>query len=581
MMYRFTDIEPTINRICPSSNLDLDGNVLFQSPYVYLQAAGSDESDDSVRGFHLRWDLLRDLGENHLPKGDYSAVGGAYPTTIGYNRPDDYVRIYKTEFTTAYYIDVDFSVVPSSRTEVGLTRSWRYNGFIPVSGAPSNTTDVEVVFTNRAKYDIVKSTIDPAVNPLAFIQAYDDIIEVRALNKKCFSARFTITNLATNLRYETISIKDDLDPDTRYISCRKTVSFGSNETIYCDNMEYIRFDYDSDSAPSNIRLITYDDYILGKNLSGGWSTLDQFALDDGNADTNTAVFKRLEDSVNYSVDGRWRKYNEPDVNAAGEFRVSVPNYQNRWTMVEGLKEAVTTYLDVSKTDLKAVVTHTNDDPVVNDSQMDISYLDMLNFVALDYHVARMLGLGHIDHDATADEEHKFIYLMKYVTDAALEPGETPETKKHIYMTLPTSVADHRLPPAPVQKDITYGVYGDNKTGTPTLLTTPDGYNPYGPTRYINIHREEFEFEKPFESFYARPDDFCLCSETETVLFGLEYAEEDIVTANRLTDRRLVMIQPGRIREDFLKLLRFQIRNQIWFMFMKKPHPEFTTMLYIA
>ncbi|NVK64986.1 MAG: hypothetical protein HWE22_10385 [Flavobacteriales bacterium] len=525
-----SDLTYVENRICPSTSLQLEGNVMFQSPYIYLDAAGSDQSDDSVEGFHLRWDLLRNLGETHLPKGDYSAAGGSYPTNIGYNREDDYVRIFKTPFNMAYYVDVNFSVVPDVITEVGLDRVWRYNSFQPIAADPSFTTDVEVTFENRAQYDMTRVNHNPSTSPANFVSNYLGIITVRIVDKLFFAAEFTLGQGASNLRVETVKISDPLDVETRKVSTRKVLTFATNETIFCDNVDALRFDYDGDSVPTKIRLIAYDDFIYGKNIEGAWSYINQFALDDGNTDTNASVFKRLEDDTLYNLDGKWRKYNEPDVNAVGEFRVNVDNYKSRWTMTEGLKEAVVTYLDTSITDVKAVVTHTNNDPIANDSSMDISYLDMLNFVSLDYHVARMLGLGHIDFNDTSSEEEQFVYLMHYVTEAQLEQ-EAPDTVQHYYMTPPISKEDHKLPPVPVQKPVTYGIYVDNHTGSPTLLTDEQGYNPYGASRYIQINREEFQFEKELETFFENSTQFSLCSQSVAVLLGLEYAESLISDGN--------------------------------------------------
>lgn len=528
-----TEVAPTELKICPSDNLDLGGNTLVQSPYIFLQAAGSDETDDSVKGFHLRWDLLRNLGETHLPKGDYSTT--TYPTTIGYNRADDYVRIYKTEFKEDYSVEVNFSNAPDSLIESGATREWVYQNLVAVNTVPTNLTDVVIRFNDIAQYDALRTSIDPATNADDFIENYTGIIEAQTVGKFMFALEFTLgvqaQNQVDSLRLETVSLQDTLDDTTRNITCRKTLSFGNTDPLYCDNIEFIRFDYQN-AYPKKLKLYAYDDFILGTNTKGDWGLLGSYALDDGNADSNSEVFTRLEDSANYALDGTWRKFNEPDVVLPGEFRVSVPNYQARWTMVEGLKEAVETYLDASKTDLTATVAHANNDPIVNDSEMDISYLDMLNFVSLDYHVARMLGLGHIDDDSNANPNKEYIYLMQYITEAQLEDEIPALTVQHFYMTPPLSIIDHKLPPNPVQQDITYGIFGENcGTGTPTMLTGPGGYNPYGPTRYINIHRGEFRYELPFEGFYASTEEFCLCEETQPVLMGLEYADDDPITPN--------------------------------------------------
>ena len=50
--------------------IPIDNNLQLQSPYLYCQAAGSDGSDDTETGIHLRWDFLHELGENHIAKGN-------------------------------------------------------------------------------------------------------------------------------------------------------------------------------------------------------------------------------------------------------------------------------------------------------------------------------------------------------------------------------------------------------------------------------------------------------------------------------------------------------------------------------
>lgn len=527
-------VSPTELKICPSDNLDLGGNNLFQSPYIYLQAAGSDESDDSVKGFHLRWDLLRKLGETHLPKGDYSTLPGAYQTSIAYNRADDYVRIYKTEFKKDYGVEIDLSNAPDSLVESGATREWIYQNLIPINTLPTQLTDVRVNFQDTAQYDALRTSIDPATDSIDLIKNYTGIIDVRTVGKFKFSVSFTIgvqnQNQEGGIRLETISLGDTLDNTTRTISCRETLTPQKNDPVHCENIEFIRFDY-VNAYPQKIRLCTYDDFILGTNSKGDWNLLGQFSLDDGNTDASQNVFKRLEDSAAYTVHNKWRKYNEPDVNAAGEFRVNVNNYQDKWTMVDGLKQAVETYLTASVTDVTATVTHTNSDPIVNDSEMDISYLDMLNFVALDFHVARMLGLGHIDHDASVSSNKEFIYLMHYVTEAQLENESPVLTMQHFYMTPPLSIVDYKLPQVPIQEELTYGIYVNNHTGSPSLITNAAGYNPYGPSRYIQINRGQFNFERPLENFYQSGIEYCLCHETIPVLLGLEYADDTIAVGN--------------------------------------------------
>ncbi|MGL5892781.1 MAG: hypothetical protein ACRC3B_23005, partial [Bacteroidia bacterium] len=118
------NVDPQTEAVCPtpgSGGVTLTGNPRSQSPYIYLQNAGSTGADKTVPGFHLRWDLLRRLGEEHLPKGNL-VTKPAYATSIAYNRPDDFVRIYKMPFTADYGVQVSFTTAPSVLNENGAVR---------------------------------------------------------------------------------------------------------------------------------------------------------------------------------------------------------------------------------------------------------------------------------------------------------------------------------------------------------------------------------------------------------------------------------------------------------------------------
>src|ERR1041385_8600817 len=79
------------------SKVDLTTNPQYQSPYTYLQAAGSDQSDGTAGGIHLRWDFFKSLGDNHIAKGNL-AQSPPYQTAVGYNKPNDFIRIFRTQY---------------------------------------------------------------------------------------------------------------------------------------------------------------------------------------------------------------------------------------------------------------------------------------------------------------------------------------------------------------------------------------------------------------------------------------------------------------------------------------------------
>ena len=496
---------------------DLDmKRALIQSPYIYLQTVGSTKADDSAAGFHLRWIFMRSLGDQHLPKGELAAPGGPYPTNIAFNRPNDFVRIYKTDFTPDFGITVDFVKPPSTVIEIGSARSWLY---LDIASSTGLTTDVLLRFTNKVQYDFLRQTIDPLSDPQQFLSSYTATIELRPSGKMFFYLDVSMRERGgpnPGMRLETISLPDRLDPTTRQISSRRFLPAGTSNGLIGENWEYLRFDLNH-AVPMRMYLIPYEDYISGIQARNGWAFWKDFSLDDGKGDGNMQVFNRLEEPGNYDIDRQWRKFNEP---TADEFRVNVENYRKRWTMPDGVGEALVTYLDKSRIDPLANVQLPNADPQTNTSETEISYLLMLNFAGLDFHVARMLGFGAIDPGQGQQEGRRQVYLMQYHTSASLE-GEPAHMVSHIYMAPPIATEDHRLPHQPEVLPVVYGLSADACGGT-TSLTDTNGYAPFADVRFINLHRKPFIYELPFEPFYAHPQLFDLFRNTQTILFGVEY-----------------------------------------------------------
>src|SRR5216117_2283571 len=84
-------------------SINIQNNLRLQSPYLYCQAAGSDGSDGTKSGVHLRWDLMRELGYNHIPKGNLAG------SSVGFNKPEDFVTLYRAPYTTDRMTIVDFT----------------------------------------------------------------------------------------------------------------------------------------------------------------------------------------------------------------------------------------------------------------------------------------------------------------------------------------------------------------------------------------------------------------------------------------------------------------------------------------
>ena len=730
-------------------------NPLFQSPYSYLQAAGSNGSDGSAAGIHLRWDFLRTLGDEHMAKGNLSTVP-PYSTTSGFNKTDDYINIYRVAYNNEYTVIIDFSQAPDTIVDTTTNKEWDYTGFTPVPFDTNVVTDVKVKFLDVAEYDTLKATVDPSLNPLDFVKQYTGIMEISTVGKLMFKGKFDLKEIDPGTPDESFKIEsisavhhkfDEADDQRLFVSSRKTMErmdHKDDRTLICENIEFFRFQ-NAGAYPFKITLSTYEDHLIGENGkgdgAGSWELVGKFSLDDGNSDGNAEVFRRLEDIPNYLIDRRWRKYNDAD-SLNGEFTVKVQNYQNKWLDPEGLKNAVIEYLTLSTTDVQALATLSSDDPTDQASAV-ISYLDMLRIVSLDFHVSRMLGLGHIDKSkgraegdqdggdtqglldfindlsnsskdvgnalddaaplsepvliaaidreqplsdkdmkkvllstskltgnvlhATIDREvpvsdktlksvmsdnaplsdevllalinkdpaisantledimednsplsdevllalinrdpqmsdskladimednsplsdnvlvelinsslsvakledvlldntplslvvedaltnrqpsmpqkkidnilnstfvagdykkRKCIYVMEYVTLTQLEDIVLePQTTTHVYMSLPTDKLDFRLPPEPFLKPVSYGLTLDNKSGSPTELTDPNGYTLFADERIVNLHRTPFIFERPLGEFFDDRTMFDICGETPPVQYGIEYKED--------------------------------------------------------
>jgi len=526
------------------SKVDIIKNPLIQSGYTYLQAVGSDGADKTVPGRQLRWDFLRTLGDGHIAKGDY-AIQKPYESKNGFDREKDYVKIYRAEFTEKkFFVKIDFQKVPTKENKTPTTREWFYT--LPVNGLPGVTTDVVVRFMDIVQYDAIRAT-QTNLNTLTFLAQYTGIIEVEPQSKLSFYFEFTLKinrangrNPAGYLRTESVCIPDTIEPSTKQVNCRKKhtpTNTNNSAKIICENIQYIRFDY-VNTELKELDIITYIDYITGVNAqgaSGGWGLVGDFALTTDDVVMQTRFMQPDVDGSTLTT--HWPKFND-SVPATGEFCVNHKNYYNRWRRpgysfdpintanndVYGLQNAVHTYLEKSVNDPQAIVSLPSVDP--NDPQVQtLSFLDMLKLVSLDYHIARVLGLGHIDKAKNQGDKIPYIYCLEYKTFVELEsPLNTQLERTHVYMTLPTSIKDYRLPAKPALTPLTYGITVDNGTGQPTSLTDADGYAPFGNVRFIKINRAPYNFEKPFGPFYWDPTEFCLCDETQPIAHGVEYKE---------------------------------------------------------
>lgn len=642
-----------------------------QSSYLYIQAAGSDGSDGSSPGVHLRWDLLRSLGEKHIPKGNLAAGPGApYPASHGFNKADDFVTVLRVPYDRPYPCTVNFLADRAvAMGETGPRRWWKFDAVVK-GATPPQHREVVIRFDDVAQYDALRATIDPSKSLVEFLARYTGIVEAEVTNQLCFALTLTSSMFRQGreggVRVEAISVSENLPETDLFISCRRRfavdgVAHPLRDFRMCaENVRYFRFDYTL-CTPVALRLETYEQFIAGSIANkDAWEVIgSEFSL----TDQDNIVYDRLEDNTLANVNRKWPRYLGADP-ASGLFTTSVPNYKAKWdptrppasepTDANGLRRGVLDYLTLSMNPANPIglASFAAEDP--NDKgAFEISYLQMLKLVALDFPVARMLGLGHIDAGIPPGSTTKYIYAAIYRTTAALEkadlpaivlpatwtlsprktapfpvglsvpagangafvtltssnpalvpvspssvfipagkttstlpaikgnglgratitasaPGYAPastqvevmhvpaiglpaSTMLHLgegipfpvtlstpvpppgviapgdlaartllYMTLPTSPRDYRLPPPPVQDAPTFGITFDNGTGTPVLLTDIDGYTPFDDSRMINLHLQPYDTVQAFGPFFVPPTEFCSSEVTKPVFYGCKY-----------------------------------------------------------
>lgn len=642
----------------------------LQSPYLYLHAAGSDGSDGSARGVHLRWALLRSL-EDHLPKGNLAGGPGArYLAPYGFNKAEDFVTVLRVPYDRRFPCTVSFLTDrPAAVGETGARRWWRFEA--PVEGTnPPQRRDVVVGFADLAQYDTIRGSVNPLTAPDEFLSRYTGVIEAEVTGQLCFALTVTArpTSGASALRVEAASVAENLAGADLFIACRKLFSPAlpaspskPARTVYAENSKLFRFDY-SGCVPTVLQLETYEQ-LLAVSLANkaAWTVIgSEFALTD---DDQTA-FERLEDSTQGNVHRKWPRYLGADP-GTGLFTTSVDNYKAKWdptrpptneqTDADGLRAGVLHYLTLSTNPANATALASLAAQDASDkAAFEISYLQMLKLLALDFPVARMLGLGCIDPAMPPGSTQKFVYVALYRTVAPLEstgppaivlpavstlhPGETvpfpvslsapapangvfvtltssdparaavgpvtvfippgtttstqptlkgsglgsatvtasapgfapahtqvqvvpvpsiglpasttlglgqtaalpltlsapapesgvseppggPVPRTHLFMTLPTSLLDSRLPPAPVQGEPTFGISLDSGSGQPTTLTDEDGYAPFDDSRIVNLHVEPYDTVQSFGAFFVPPLELSAGDVTKPVFYGCKY-----------------------------------------------------------
>lgn len=548
----------TLGNCSCENTLDLTDYASIQSGNLYLQAAGS-VGADSTKGIHLRW-AFRGALVDHLPKADYAT------TNFNFNKPNDYVRVYRTPYAVKPVV-LNLGQQPAQIVEAPGSKFWLYE----VSGK-----FFHVHFRDNAKYTQVRNSLNPTDDPLGFIAQYgNSLIEIENKTELSFTIRpvFEVTSNADYVMVEVLSVLENKITADKTTSLRKkyTVADLNDKPLVSENIRSIRFKA-TGAYPVKFGFEFYSNSILAAKDANAWQFMGKYAL---TRETSTA-FQRLE-PIQHCLDP-WLRYNDLAY-------VNVDNYKHKWNgsdvdPMERILTAVGRYIDLSDAadNIRAIeyfpyvnqgdavacnmedpdyntpgyepaydpyIPEDTDTPTATANSIEISYLDTLNMGALDYHIARMVGLGTLDLSKQAVEGVQYLYLAEYITFADLEDGLGAREVQHLYCSLPTSLRDQRLCiPVDLKEPIPGFFFSGNGNGQEidegdeegdgenipadpyaSVDLTEDGYSPDGRTRYYSLFPEQ-EPEEPFNApFYFSPFEFISAEHTPAVFAGLEYRDQ--------------------------------------------------------
>jgi hypothetical protein len=492
-----TDSVPTIRSLC-GVMIDAQGEQMLQSPYLALQSAGSLGTDAS-RGILLRWYLAGVLA-SHMPKGNRAK------NTLNFNKPDDFVTIYRAPWPGSAVPARQLSFAADKPTYVDDANSLL--AFETGTATPRDSFYVR--FLDAAAYAAARTSANPAQNMAGFLVAYGaNPIEVELRNRLAVACDINLKpGLATyTVRVETLSVGENRPLADKHVMSRRVLgpTDGTTPRLVAENMRSIRIAC-AGAQLNGVAFRCYDDVLTYVNQAKQWMPVGRFAL----TDDDTTAFLRLEDPPRTQVHGHWWKFND------GAF-VNVKNYRQRWQQPDGLKAAVQEYVARSELDPQATA------QIVAPEQgtISISYFDLLQIAGLDYHVARMLGLAHIDNDGIA-EQLAFVHVAEYITLGDLADGGGARRVQHLFMDLPTTLGQSRMPLVPDLDAVEYGLSVPTANGPPYALTDPMGYTPDGLARYVRLYPDCRLLYSDDQIFFNPPDLFDLAAKTLPTLYGIEY-----------------------------------------------------------
>lgn len=502
-----TSVSSVKREQCAYPSIPVEDKTMLQSSHLYIQAAGSTGAD-SAKGIHLRWMLKNGL-ENHLPKADYAL------TTANFNKPDDFVKIYKAPYTPQK-TTLNLGINPNSVNNTSKT--WMYT---------IGQRAFYVFFRSANIYSQVQASINPQANPVGFLTSYfslNGILEVENQDELAFAITSTFNSASQAVvKVEYLSVEDNKPNAAKFATLRKTLSFGaiSGQKFFSENIRSIRLQ-SSGTFPQKIEFEFYSDFLGFANSSHGWDEIGEHAL----TLSDSVAYNRLESQAGL-VDGKWLRYND-------QAYVNLKNYKTKWNgqdidPEERILETVKKYIELSNdiANPTGIQQYFYDAVPVNEqgdedaSSFEISNLYLLQVASLDYHIARMIGLGMLDIDSKT-YTGQYIYAAEYTSLGNLKDGLGAREVNHVYMSLPTGINDQRLPLPVDLKFPVPGIFTSSDIESPSSITGPDGYTPDGRARFLTLYNENLPEEAANAPFFYKPDEFLSEKNTLPVYAGLEY-----------------------------------------------------------
>jgi hypothetical protein len=504
---------------------------LLQSPCLHLSAVGSGNGNRQQN--YLRWFFRGTLGQNHLPKGDYAQ------TDYNFNKSGDYVKIYRSTLQGPVIllplpVPAGYNCFLPSAPQVinNLTQLWSYH-------YKDKLTYLR--FLDKDKYVTAQKMYNPNVNNykdfvLYYLGTLHGTVEIEFPNdlffsiwsfKTTFRRPGSFDNIlppSNKVKMEVMSVDGNRASADKYVYARKTstvselLTSSPSPVMICENGRSIRFQIDTnnyDNIPG-FMLYFYDECIADINNLGEWEELGDFALSLDEQE----VFTRLEPEPDL-INGEWPRFND---NAF----VNIANYQDKWNGTpsdsddRNIEQVVADYISLSddennpRANEQIFIGETDDEG----NPLETSLLDVLNIGAMDFHIARMLGLGTIDLNPVPYPNQSYVYLAEYYTESDLGDGLGSRTVKHLYLSLPTSGTTERLPKPPDITEIVPGIL--NSSNPEEHNTSNDGYTSDGRARFVTILVNEEEQEIPNPPFFASKEEFNRSEYTFPVFGGLEH-----------------------------------------------------------